>query len=257
MVPSQSFVCNDWNNVCSGMPPMSLSQQRRTGASSSRCSKLHQSETFCPTPRLLSGKLIGSSAGNWAFVRPMQPDRRFSRTVKITALAMDSDTLPGQETLYDLLGISASATVTSAEIKEAYRQMARKYHPDVRPRNVSVEDSTRRFIEVQEAYEVLSDPQRRAMYDFELRCPSRRRRGGAGGLNEKFWTRRTRRQPWEENVTWQTEDQKESAMAGWRQQCSEQLRGLKGRRAAKPGSWAAQMQERQRRQEQGEPQEEL
>ncbi|CAN1191076.1 Chaperone protein dnaJ 20, chloroplastic [Linum perenne] len=42
--------------------------------------------------------------------------------------------------------------------------MARKYHPDVRPE----EDSTCRFVEIREAYETLSDPRSRRVYDYEL-----------------------------------------------------------------------------------------
>ncbi|CAN0864460.1 Chaperone protein dnaJ 20, chloroplastic [Linum grandiflorum] len=42
--------------------------------------------------------------------------------------------------------------------------MAMKYHPDVRPE----EDSTRRFVEIREAYETLSDPGSRRVYDYEL-----------------------------------------------------------------------------------------
>lgn len=66
---------------------------------------------------------------------------------------------------YDLLGISQGGSLE--EIKRAYKQMARKYHPDVSPPDLA-EEYTRRFIEVQEAYETLSDPCRRAMYDRDL-----------------------------------------------------------------------------------------
>lgn len=60
---------------------------------------------------------------------------------------------------YEVLGISRTAT--EKEIKRAYRTMARKYHPDIN-RDTSAEDS---FKEVNEAYEVLSDADRRAAYD--------------------------------------------------------------------------------------------
>lgn len=60
---------------------------------------------------------------------------------------------------YDVLGIERSAD--DASIKKAYRQLAKKYHPDV-----STEDNAEaKFKEVQEAYEVLSDSQKRAQYD--------------------------------------------------------------------------------------------
>nr|DAD37099.1 TPA_asm: hypothetical protein HUJ06_007740 [Nelumbo nucifera] len=66
---------------------------------------------------------------------------------------------------YELLGISQGGT--SSEIKQAYKQLARKYHPDVSPPD-RIDEHTRRFIQIQEAYEVLSDPSRRALYDRDL-----------------------------------------------------------------------------------------
>jgi len=60
---------------------------------------------------------------------------------------------------YDILGLSRSAT--DLEIKRAFRAQARQYHPDV---NKSP-DAEMRFKEINEAYEVLSDPQKRAAYD--------------------------------------------------------------------------------------------
>ncbi|KAJ0093156.1 hypothetical protein Patl1_26064 [Pistacia atlantica] len=66
---------------------------------------------------------------------------------------------------YELLGIPESGTLP--EIKQAYKQLARKYHPDVSPPD-QVEEYTKRFIRVQEAYETLSDPRRRALYDRDI-----------------------------------------------------------------------------------------
>lgn len=70
-----------------------------------------------------------------------------------------------QLSFYELLGIPLSGSIT--EIKQAYKQMARKYHPDVSPPG-RVEEYTKLFIQVQEAYETLSDPRRRAMYDRDM-----------------------------------------------------------------------------------------
>ena len=61
--------------------------------------------------------------------------------------------------LYDLLGVARDADADA--IKKAYRRLARQYHPDVNPEPEAQE----RFKEVSMAYEVLSDPQKRASYD--------------------------------------------------------------------------------------------
>ncbi|KAL1557502.1 chaperone protein dnaJ 20, chloroplastic-like [Salvia divinorum] len=70
------------------------------------------------------------------------------------------------ESLYEVLGIGESVSSVS-DIKKAYKKMARKYHPDVSPPE-RVDENTRRFIMVKEAYEILSNPQRRALYDRNL-----------------------------------------------------------------------------------------
>lgn len=60
---------------------------------------------------------------------------------------------------YEILGVGKNAT--ESEIKKAYRSLARKYHPDV----YKEQDASSRFKEINEAYQVLSDPKKRSAYD--------------------------------------------------------------------------------------------
>ena len=61
---------------------------------------------------------------------------------------------------YEVLGVSKSAS--DDEIKKAYRKMAKEYHPDLHPGDKEAET---KFKEVGEAYEVLSDAQKKSRYD--------------------------------------------------------------------------------------------
>jgi molecular chaperone DnaJ len=60
---------------------------------------------------------------------------------------------------YEVLGVPRNAT--QEEIKKAYRRLARKYHPDFN----KDPDAQEKFKEINEAYQVLSDPEKRKLYD--------------------------------------------------------------------------------------------
>jgi molecular chaperone DnaJ len=84
------------------------------------------------------------------------------------------------ETLYDTLGVKKGASAD--EIKKAYRRLARQHHPDANQGDKAAEE---RFKQVQTAYDVLSDPEKRKAYD---RFGSTNGRGapGPGGVNVDF-----------------------------------------------------------------------
>ena len=84
--------------------------------------------------------------------------------------------------LYAVLGVSRSAT--AEEIKKAYRRLARQHHPDANPGDAEAEV---RFKEVAQAYEVLSDPERRSRYDtFGTDGAAMGDAGFGGGLGDIF-----------------------------------------------------------------------
>jgi curved DNA-binding protein len=64
---------------------------------------------------------------------------------------------------YEVLGVPRTAS--ASEIKRAYRKLARKHHPDLHPAGAERAKATERFKEINEANEVLSDPEKRAKYD--------------------------------------------------------------------------------------------
>jgi len=72
-----------------------------------------------------------------------------------------------KQTHYECLGVPETAT--AEDVKQAFRTQAKVHHPDHNPGDTT---SAERFCEVKEAYEVLSDPQRRAAYDRRPREPN-------------------------------------------------------------------------------------
>ena len=79
---------------------------------------------------------------------------------------------------YEVLGIPKTAT--EAEIKKAFRTTAKKYHPDMHPGDKECEE---KFKEAQEAYAVLSDPEKRRQYDQFGHAAFDGGAGGAGGFD--------------------------------------------------------------------------
>ncbi len=86
---------------------------------------------------------------------------------------------------YDALGVDKDAD--QAEIRRAFRRLARKHHPDVNPDDPEAEE---RFKEINEAYEVLHDPEKRQKYDRLGANWRRYEQAGAqpGGFNWSQWT---------------------------------------------------------------------
>lgn len=85
------------------------------------------------------------------------------------------------EDYYKILGVSRNAS--DSDIQKAYRSLARKYHPDVNPDDAAAKA---KFQQIQQAYEVLSDSEKREMYDRYGSSFESMGTGGAGGPQQEF-----------------------------------------------------------------------
>ena len=91
---------------------------------------------------------------------------------------------------YEILGVSRNAS--DDEIKKAFRRLAKQYHPDANKE----QGAEARFVEINEAYEVLRDPAKRAAYDAQ-RAEERRRAAARAELRRQ--QERAKREP---EMTW-------------------------------------------------------
>ncbi|XP_050239027.1 chaperone protein dnaJ 20, chloroplastic-like [Quercus robur] len=202
-----------------------------------RCSGLSLS------PIQIAGGGIGSGSGSGSESRfcylpttkstkssPLPPPLLIKWSLRASASASMNDGLVTEEgssaslSFYELLGIPESGSLF--DIKQAYKQLARKYHPDVSPPG-RVEEYTKRFIRVQEAYETLSDPTTRALYDTHM----------AKGLHFAFSATRRRHhhQGMEEKGDWKNR---------WQAQLSELKKRSMSKDARGDLSWGARMRRR-------------
>ncbi|KAK7400082.1 hypothetical protein VNO78_11282 [Psophocarpus tetragonolobus] len=171
----------------------------------------------------LPGSGSGSGRDHRFFVPKLYPSRPINR-ISFPRATLKNQGFTVDLSFYELLGIPESGSLT--EIKTAYKQLARKYHPDVSPPG-RVQEYTERFIQVQEAYETLSDPSLRAMYDNHI----------SKGVHFAFNARLR------SNYHHQVVEQK----VEWKSRWQSQLSGLKRRSNSKDGgenmSWAARVRQ--------------
>ncbi|KAH0450036.1 hypothetical protein IEQ34_020728 [Dendrobium chrysotoxum] len=188
--------------------------------------------SICPSPTTTNLPFAGSTGHgrlvSMAMLRPRLLEQRSASRLasRPPAAAGDVGTIgelsTTTESFYELLGIPVSGS--HDDIKRAYKQLARKYHPDVSPPD-RTEEYTQRFILVQEAYETLSDPECRALYDRYL----------ARGLHYALSARRRFGEELEEK-------------SGWKNRWQDQLVELKRRSTTRNSednlSWGARMRKR-------------
>lgn len=133
-------------------------------------------------------------------------NRKMSVRASVAEVAQLAAAVPDRRSLYEVLRVKQNAS--QVEIKTAYRTLAKLYHPDATSRfmdsSIASSSDGRDFIEIQNAYETLSDPDARAEYDLNLSVNSQRRWNTSGisgyrspGRGRFYQTRR-----WETDQCW-------------------------------------------------------
>src|SRR5690242_18901650 len=96
--------------------------------------------------------------------------------------------MSSQPNHYEALGLPTTAT--AEQIKRKYRELARRYHPDVNPSS----EATQKIVSINQAYRILGDPERRAAYDAERALAASRPAAGRPS-SPAFTPPRPRQQP--------------------------------------------------------------
>src|SRR5213076_368039 len=134
--------------------------------------------TLMPTMATRSALSIRSTA---AASSPGERIGSGQASADISRLLRYNRTPMAKRDYYEILGVPRTASAD--EIKKAHRKLVRKFHPDVNKNNKASEE---KFKEVQEAYDVLSDEQKRKNYDQFGHAGANMGEGGPGGGGDPF-----------------------------------------------------------------------
>lgn len=183
---------------------------------------------------MTTSSLNPSSAAKIPFLSfkssPATTYSKFSVTCRATNYNTENES---KTNFYKLLDLSPNSNTSMDEIKRAYRSMALRYHPDVAVRrddDSSMKESTRLFVQLNEAYRTLSDPVLREEYDCELGLTA----NSSCSSSCRSTTYKFRKDM--NNV---------GPNSQWRQQLLELKRRSTGRMARKEGSWASRVRRAQ------------
>jgi DnaJ-domain-containing protein 1 len=141
-------------------------------------SKTERKTKFMDVLLSLNSGLISISKPYQHHILPLsnrQPRMQFCVSCRATKNVSIHNKLDDDDNLYKILCLSPKSA-TMDDIKRAYRTMALQYHPDVCHDRLKKEESTRMFVQLNAAYETLSNPKLKEEYDFELSLGLRRSR---------------------------------------------------------------------------------